>query len=443
DAQEISPARIGLQGANKNSNVAWITGDFNTDSYGDLLVAAPELSRLHLYFGNAQGLAPEPKGIDTLSSVTRISRLSTGDMIVVSKKEKIAAIHSIDDITRFPTILNLPGSVIAGCGIEASTDSWFICKNEDKELQLARIERTDGEKTSIYPLDIKNDPNDLLAFQLPDRKVGLILFMPYALPKMYLFANEQLDPLTSESFRALSRQLTLSNIRMEAPGDGAVLTVAQGAIARRFEWKGDRYEVTRQFNPENPQGEMVASCNYALADGSTGTFFYDRNTGELIRFSAANKGWGKIHIPDADQTIFDLVQLQNKKRDSIVLIDRTGINEILGNGSRLAPIANAEYVSPAEDPMLAYVDTVNLGSPPRPMIALVDHANRTIELVSQHDDELKTDLVFEVFLVSDFVNPSNSRGTEPHGIESGDLNGDNIGDLVILCQDKLLIYMGE
>jgi hypothetical protein len=53
------------------------------------------------------------------------------------------------------------------------------------------------------------------------------------------------------------------------------------------------------------------------------------------------------------------------------------------------------------------------------------------------------ELAFEVFLVSDFAALGGSRGTEPHDLESGDLNGDGIGDLVALSQDKLLIYLGE
>ena len=50
---------------------------------------------------------------------------------------------------------------------------------------------------------------------------------------------------------------------------------------------------------------------------------------------------------------------------------------------------------------------------------------------------------FEVFLIPDFSDSSSSRSVEPHDLESGDLNGDGIGDLVALCQDKLLIYLGE
>ena len=442
EAQEVAPGRIGLEGASKKAVPACLASDFNTDGYDDLLVAAPELSRLHLYFGNEKGLNPEPLRIDTLSNVIRLSRSANGDVLVVSKKEKTAALHAASDLARFPTILNTPGNVLAGCAIENGNECWFVCKNKEKELQLVQMPLGASE-ASIHPLDLQNAPVDLLAFQLPENKTGLILFMAYDTPKMMIFSEGVLEELTSESFRALSQRIALSNISLGAAGDGSSLVVSQGAIARRFEWSGDRYEVTRQFNPENERGELIASCAYNLLDGSSGTLLYDRNSGDLVRFAADGAEWGKINIPDPDPTISSLVPLKNPDRDVFVLLGRTGINEICGNGARLSTVSMAEYVSPSEAPMLAYAKLLKLGSPPRPMVALIDPANHTIELAEQEGAELNQQLTFEVFLTSEFANTGKTHGAEPHDVESGDLDGDGIGDLVILSQDKLLIYLGE
>ena len=442
-AQEISPSRIGLEGTDKKEIPAWLSADFNADGFEDLLVAAPALNQLHLYPGSATGLAPEPERIDSLSDVSQISQTGNGDLLVISKKEKIAGIHPSGSLSTFPEILSTPGDVLAGCAIAGSAEYWLVCKNKENELLLSRTDRSAGPDADTYPLELDNDPDDLLAFALPNHQTGLLLFMPYASPKLFVFDGTRLTELSSESFRALTSPLIPSNIHLIRPGDGSRLTVADGAVARQFEWKDGSYKITRQFNPENVSGKLVASTKYTLLDGKQGTVLYDRSAGDLIWFDSANGPAGKIHIPDADQTIFDLIQLKNKARDTLVLIDRTGLNEVLSNGSRLTPVSEAEYVSPSEKPMLSYLRAVELGSPPRPMVALVDPANRNLELVSQHGDHLKPELIFEVYLSSAFVNRKQNRGTEPHNLRSGDLNGDNIGDLVLLCQDKLLIYLGE
>ena len=442
ESQETTPLRIGLEGTEGKNEPAWIVGEFNGDKFEDLLIAAPELSRMHLYAGTKTGLEPEPKPIDSLSQIDRISQFANGDILVISRKEQIAAIHTEKNLSRFPQTLSAPGEVLAGCANESSKYCWLVCKDDDKNIQLVRTKPNDEEQ-SVHKIDIRNDPSDIMTFELPGDKTGILLFMPYDTPKMYLYAESKLEELSSDTFRAIAQQLKRGNIRLVKPGHGEELVVSQGAVARKFQWKNDHYEIVRQFNPENSKGELITSCNYTLCDKSEGIMFFDRNSSDLIYFSDSESDWGKIHLANANQNISSVVQLKNKKQDILILIDPNGINEVLGSGTQLEAVASAEYETDAEEPSLTYAMNIKLGAPPEPMIALVDTANRSIEIVKEQNGELIRTLCFEVFQVTDFADSSSTRTVEPHDLDTGDLNGDGIGDLVALCQDKLLIYLGE
>ena len=78
-----------------------------------------------------------------------------------------------------------------------------------------------------------------------------------------------------------------------------------------------------------------------------------------------------------------------------------------------------------------------------PSYPLIDPANRALELVSEKDNKLKKDVMFEVYEESGMFSRYRGESTEPHDVESGDLDGDGIGDIVVLVHDKLLIYLGD
>lgn len=443
ESLEVTPGRIGLEGASRKDPAPWICRDFNSDQNDDLLIAAPELSQLHLYLSDQNGINPEPQRIGSLSKITHLSQLANGDLLVISQAEKTAAIHAATHLEQFPSILPIPGEILAGSTLAGSDLCWFTVKNSDKKHELIRFNAAD-QTQKRYPLDLKNGPDDMMVFQLSDEQVAILLFIPYDKPKMFILeGGDQLTEITSDQFRALAHRITRYNIGLDAPGDGSGLVVAQGAIARRFEWTGEQFDVAQQYNSENEQGDVVASCPYTLQDGQQGLFMYDRHSNDLIYFADQSSEWGKIHVPDASSTTYSIVQLKHTKRDILALLDRNGISQIRSNGTRLSTRMVAEYLSPQENPMIAYWRSVKLASPPRPMAALIDPVNRTVELMSYNEDKLKQEIRFEVFLESDFAQPMEGVGAEPHEIDSGDLNGDNIGDLIILCQDKLLIYLGE
>ena len=122
DTQEVFPKRIGLEGTSKRAAPAWLVSDFNADGYDDLLVAAPELSRLHLYSGGADGLDPEPRRIDTLSAVTRISRRRGLLRVTIADSDDDKS--RLEDLLRIFRGAGVAGQKVASLGLANSQAEW-------------------------------------------------------------------------------------------------------------------------------------------------------------------------------------------------------------------------------------------------------------------------------------------------------------------------------
>ncbi|OVE73383.1 hypothetical protein BVX94_04030 [bacterium B17] len=441
ESDEVVPQMIALSGGGKNGAPAWTVADINRDDYDDMLVSAPELSQLHLYFGSKDGLEVQPKEIDTLSSIDSIDMLGDSGILVVSKGEKSAAIHNIKKLSEFPVILDLPGEMVVGTSLRGKDRMFFVTRNKARKFTL--FETGPGGKDPVgYQLDLENDPESILAMDFGDDGVGVLIFRPYASPVMHRIVKGELKIVEVADFRALSYTMKKNHVSFLGDDDKS-LVVSYKKTARVFEWSDGRFSVKRQFNPGNDSAEVVASCRYLGKDG--GRVIYDREARALSWYSDdVSKESVKVHLKQMFSEVSGLVYLKSGKQYTMAVIGAKDIGLIMSGKEQIVLEPGPEYMSPSEKPTIMTMNGVMLG-PMRPMLAIIETANRSLELVSilKKGSELKKELIFEVYVDAGFSSRSKRYSREPRSVESGDLNGDKIGDLVLLVHDKLLIYLGE
>ena len=87
------------------------------DGLEDFAVAAPELSRVHIYKGAKGGLNPEPLAIDSLSGITALSLAGDNGILVFSPSEKAVALHEGARLEAFPRLLPAPDKTVLAAAL--------------------------------------------------------------------------------------------------------------------------------------------------------------------------------------------------------------------------------------------------------------------------------------------------------------------------------------
>lgn len=438
---ELMPARIAIRGAGKSAP-CYVVADVDADGYEDLFVAAPELSRVMLFRGGEEGLQIPGEVMDTTADVVAMSRLASGDLLVVSRREKMAALHRADDLKAFPRVIEAGGDVLAGGSFGRTL--LLVTRNDDAErydlVVMASAERP-AEARRIEIPDLLNDPTEMQTCDLGEQGIGVLLYVPYAEPKMLILKDDALTALDASRFRALSQSLTPGQVSVQQGKGGLEITVSSAQTARTYGWNGERFDVVRQLNPADKQANLVAGCAFTDTDNTPGMLLLDRAGRNLLWFAEGESDPLRLHLKTDVADVASIIALRSKQGRNLVMLGRDSLHLLADTMQTLELKACADYVSPSEDARLVMVRELDLGLP-RLTMAFVDVANGTLEIAQRLNGGMANLLTFKVFESSAFVSDRRG-GQEPHGIGAGDIDGDGVADLAMLVHDRLLIYFGE
>lgn len=441
--KEVIPRRLPLKGISRRRPPTWVAADIDGDGFDDFCVAAPLLNQVHLYNGGAAGLSFTPITVDSLRDIRTMAVTGRGDLVVFSEAEKAVAVHKHKNLTAFPGYLKAEGEPVAVSAAGESTVFALYKTNDTYTLNLFDAGAAGQTPFKRIETALRNAPSDINVFPLDGKDHwGIMFFMPYDNPLMVRLQGDKLHDVTPERFRALGASLKPRAVTAVGGQKGQALLVTEGNVARLYRWKQDRFVVEEQLNPGVEKARLIAGCRSCT--GSRGYLLYDEAGQDVYRFlPAPAQKTSHINVEDGVDDLTGLASLRLKKNHGILLVGQSEIQWVQGGTSSLHLKNIGEYVSRVEKPSLWDLFPVTLGSPGRPMAAMLDARNRSVELVSFKDGKLVEELVFEVFQDPGFSNRMAEDIYEPHDLGNGDFNGDNIRDLAVLVHSKLIIYLGE
>ncbi|MGI6088350.1 MAG: FG-GAP repeat domain-containing protein [Kiritimatiellia bacterium] len=449
EQDEILPVRIPLRGVNPRLTTAWAVGDFNRDGHSDCCVAAPEAGQIHIYIGNASGLSAEPLCCNTPAGASAISLTDSGDLFVFSAVEKIAALHACNRLDAFPRILPPPSpEPLIAAALPDRPEAVWICRDTTTRTAgmtfqpLAESPERTEQTPYTHPINLPNDPDAIRVWPLGNRALGIMLFIPYSPPAFYVLSTAgELVEVKSASFNFSGTALRPG---MHDAQNGSML-LALNKIARKFTWEDDTWQPRLQFGSDDGNAELYAATFFRKTPDATGALFFDRHANDLLWFATGTDQPRRIHIGATPIQPIGLHPLRaggtGECDSGLLMITDREIYVCHDTPAAFQIEHDAEYASPAEEPNLANAHLIQLGQPPRPLIAITDTRNRSLEIIERTPHGLTGRLAFTVFEDPGFA--SRHGGTEPREVASGDFNGDGVGDLALLVHDKLLIYLGE
>jgi hypothetical protein len=442
DRVTVLPHRLPLMGVGRKDPPSWLVADFNDDGYSDFCVTAPLLSQVHLYMGSASGLQPVPRRFDSLSSIKSLKRTANGDLVVFSAAEKAIAVHRAKAPARFPLFFKVTGKPLA-MTVGMPSAVFAVFKDKGYQLQLLDAEKPTAGPVQSFDLSLRNDPQEIRVFPLGAKNDWLVmLFMAYERPVVFRLKDNKLSPLQADHFRAMGLTLSANAVTEAGSKNNPALLISEGRVVRLYRWQGGKFQVRSQLNSGRKSARLSIACRFPDKNGKPGYLAYDEVEQDLIWFPASGKKRPvPVHFREGLKDITGLAPLRFKNRTGLILVGTSEVQWLQEKGTGLSLNIQGEYSSRGEDISLWAVFPVMLGSQGKKMLAMLDSNNRSVELVGIEGRELTEELVFEIFQDPGFHEPDSNY--EPHSIATGDINGDNIRDMVVLVHDKLIIYLGE
>ena len=429
--ESVAPQLTSLH-AIKRGAFPFVQGDIDADGDQDLVLAHPERAELVVMLEEGGHFNTQ-----TVPSLSGISSIALGDhdadgkvdiVLASSEEETVAWKSGAKPLDAFPARLPCEGKPVAAT-VESDGNILFIVKDKkrvgtlyrlahgaDEPTELGSLGKFGGDPQRLMLADVDETPGDDLVFVVPSDGVRVV--------KLVDGKAELTDSGTSAGFSKKIEDGALSLVA----GERESMMIVRTRFARRFRLDAEgEVAVDQQLNGPSDATELALGA--VFRDGSH--VFVDRKANKLY-----------VMRGDAAPKSFDLppfgVTHMFEHHGAAMLIGRAGVVRIPFDQTwRLDSLR--EHEPPTEDTNYWNGVSADFDGDGSDDIALLDEDINGVQVLVAGSSELRRSLGFPVFEIPEKVD----QVYEPRAIASGDWDGDQREDLVLISHDRVLIYRQE
>ena len=451
--------------AGESRGRALAIGDINGDKKADVVVTDPANAQMVVYLQGEDGLNPG-RTFPNLAGGRAISIADfDGDgssaVAILSEQEKqIGLSRFVNDRLSFPAPLPIVGEPVALASADLNQDQRpeviYVArspKGQGEGFHLRALSRDAsgafqpyrwGEAEFVAVNGLSGNPPAMTVVDVNrDSNPDILIFKPFGAPILLLGTGPKTAPNAIGGNLGPLVAATPAGVSTAVLGDAALL-VAQNAFARSVVLDSQgRWEVKDQFNAGRGNAQILGAVALdTYGDSKPEIVLFDRAARSLLFLDERDgvyKPGPTLALGPIEFQGMKVADFDGDGRDDLLLAgsDKFGVVLSGRQGKQLKSIA--EYETTRKDAILGDLIAGDMNGDSKTDIIVSDIGDHAMEILEFNEpDKLTRGLVFKIFETKSFRDRDSL--VEPRDMAVGDVDGDGLTDLVLICHDRVLVY---